>query len=93
MEMEMNEGSFYRMADLYSRPGHKGRYPFSKSTLDLMIRRGEFPAAHVLGRGIRVWHRDVLDAWDAEQAAKQVEQAEQVKSLRNRRAQAEGSPA
>lgn len=66
---------YFRRADLVStpakgkKPAHRGRYPWSMSTLWRKVHLGEFPAP-VRIAGIPCWPIDVLESWEREQLEK-----------------------
>lgn len=66
----MSKSPFYRMAQLATRGGQPGRYPFSPATIWRWIKAGTFPAPVRLGPGIVAWRESDLEAWEAQNASK-----------------------
>ncbi len=67
----MSAPQFYRMAQLATRPGQVGRYPFSPATIWRWIKAGTFPAPIRLGPGIVAWRGADLEAWEVKNAQRE----------------------
>lgn len=61
-EIPSNTRTFLRETDLV---GPSGLFPFSRSTLWLWVRAGDFPAPTKFGPRITVWERNAVLAWIA----------------------------